>query len=278
MSSNNNNNNNNRNENRKQRVTGPRQQVLGQGPRSVPPAWRGPQPTMTRPPKRSEDGSKILVTGLPLDVSAKEVAELFVSTVGPVKEHWVVYDPTGKSKGVAFVHFARPADAGQARLKYNNKIVDQQKTIRVELIVDAAENVAPKLPPPPPPQPMSLIDRIAPAGAKKGPNPNQNNGPRQNHQNRALAIQQKRAEEVQAQAGQPQQQQQQQQIPNRPPGRAGHRMKKGPRRIQKQLAAEQIINGSGPARQHQRRRFKSAADLDKEMEEYTAAAPAVAAS
>jgi len=38
-----------------------------------------------------------------------------------------VYNSQGKSKGMAFVHFARAGDAANAKAKYHGKIVDGRK-------------------------------------------------------------------------------------------------------------------------------------------------------
>ena len=49
---------------------------------------------------------------------------LFVKTVGPVKEAFVVYNNQANSKGMAVVTFQRSEDAMVARKKFNGKIID----------------------------------------------------------------------------------------------------------------------------------------------------------
>ncbi|KIY47904.1 hypothetical protein FISHEDRAFT_44384 [Fistulina hepatica ATCC 64428] len=62
--------------------------------------------------------------------------ELFRKTVGPLKESFIVYNSHGKSKGMAVVHFFRPTDAAVAREKYNGKVVDGKRPIKIEIMSD----------------------------------------------------------------------------------------------------------------------------------------------
>jgi THO complex subunit 4 len=50
-----------------------------------------------------------------------------VKTVGPVRECFIVYNSSGRSKGIGIVEFHRPGDAVIARQKYNGKTVDGRK-------------------------------------------------------------------------------------------------------------------------------------------------------
>ena len=52
---------------------------------------------------------------------------LFVKTVGPVKEAFIVYNNQANSKGMAIITFQRSEDAMVARKKYNGKIIDGSK-------------------------------------------------------------------------------------------------------------------------------------------------------
>ncbi|OBZ65642.1 mRNA export protein mlo3 [Grifola frondosa] len=104
-------------------------------------------------------GSKIILSKLPLDVVENEVEVLFTRTVGPVKDVFMVYNSQGKSKGMAVVSFQRPGDAVIARGKYNGKIVDGRRPIKIEIIVD--EDGPQKIVTPPPNlQVPSLLQRL----------------------------------------------------------------------------------------------------------------------
>ena len=50
--------------------------------------------------------------------------ELFKKTVGPLKDSFVIYNSSGRSKGMAVVWFQRPGDAVIALQKYDGKFVD----------------------------------------------------------------------------------------------------------------------------------------------------------
>ncbi|OSD01408.1 hypothetical protein PYCCODRAFT_1468584 [Trametes coccinea BRFM310] len=114
-----------------------KQRVLGNPSTQPAPAWR---PNAKAAPGSSADlGSKILISRLPLDVVENEVEVLFSRTVGPVKDVFMVYNSQGRSKGMAVVTFARSGDASIARAKYNGKIVDGRRPIKIELVVDEDE-------------------------------------------------------------------------------------------------------------------------------------------
>ncbi|KAH9922537.1 uncharacterized protein B0H18DRAFT_879310 [Fomitopsis serialis] len=96
---------------------------------------------------------------------------LFAKTVGPVKDTFIVYNSQGKSKGMAVVAFAKPESAALAREKYNGKIVDGRRPIKIEIIKDDNEipSAAPEK------KSLSLLERIgqtsksAKLRTKKGP-------------------------------------------------------------------------------------------------------------
>jgi len=67
---------------------------------------------------------KIIVSNLPIDVNEAQIKELFSQTVGPLKEVTLHYDHTGRSKGVAAVHFQRKGDGTKAFQQYNNRLID----------------------------------------------------------------------------------------------------------------------------------------------------------
>lgn len=63
-------------------------------------------------------GTKILVKNLKFDILEDDVRELF-GTVGEVKKAEIVYDRSGRSKGIARVWFARRSDAEKALKQYD---------------------------------------------------------------------------------------------------------------------------------------------------------------
>ncbi|KAJ7185615.1 hypothetical protein C8R46DRAFT_1061217 [Mycena filopes] len=165
---------------------GAKQQLLGNHAGRAPPAWRGAAgpsngpfaangPARGRQVSTNEAGSKIFLSRLPMDVGETEIEELFKKTVGPLRESFLIYNSQGKSKGMAVVAFQRPGDAVIARSKYDGKIVDGRRPIKIEVIVESGA-AAPSLIPIAPPAPPSLFDRLqssrAPvAGPSKAPAP-----------------------------------------------------------------------------------------------------------
>ncbi|KAG1776348.1 hypothetical protein EV702DRAFT_1109994 [Suillus placidus] len=110
---------------------GAKRNLLGNQAGSVPPAWRDSKD------KQKERGSKILLSRLPVDVGETEVEELFKKTIGPLKECFVIYNTQGRSKGMAVITFQRPGDAAAAREKYDGKLIDGRRPIKIEIIVDS---------------------------------------------------------------------------------------------------------------------------------------------
>ncbi|KAJ7267005.1 hypothetical protein B0H12DRAFT_1099172 [Mycena haematopus] len=149
-----------------------KRQLLGNPAGHVPPAWRNVVPStgpfsavngqMRGRQATSEPGSKIFLSRLPMDVGEKEVEDLFTKTVGPLRESFLIYNSQGKSKGMAVVAFQRPGDAAIAREKYDGKIVDGRRPLKIEVIVESG-------PPPPPAAPPTLFDRLQTKGPIPGP-------------------------------------------------------------------------------------------------------------
>ncbi|GBE88613.1 hypothetical protein BKA93DRAFT_801971 [Sparassis latifolia] len=199
---------------------GPKRQLLGNQAGSAPPAWRINQPATAKRPIGSmnavEKGSKILLSRLPLDVGESEVELLFTKTVGPVKDVFLVYNSQAKSKGMAVVTFQRPGDAAVARQKYNGKIVDGKRPIKIEVVID--EDQRPQAAPAKPQAP-SLLQRLGavvpplarPAAAPILRSPIQKRGPQQAATPAAAA-------------------------PRRPNAKEKLRIKKGPKRVKKSVA------------------------------------------
>jgi len=183
-----------------------------------------------------EKGSKILLSKLPTDVGDNEVEILFTKTVGPVKEAFIVYNSQGKSKGMAVVAFQRASDAAVARAKYNGKIVDGRRPIRIEIIKDEDET------PQAPPKAPSLLERIGQPTARPA------------RPVAAPAV----VPAVQPQKPKPKPKPARANVPQQPVianAKARLRQKKGPKRIKK------VANVK-----------KSVAELDQEMEDYRASA------
>ncbi|KAG6918376.1 hypothetical protein DXG01_015028 [Tephrocybe rancida] len=184
-----------------------RAQVLGNAGPSPAARARATAPTngAGKATTQTAPTDKIIVSNLPIDVNEAQIKELFTQTVGPLKEVTLHYDQTGRSKGVAAVHFQRKGDGTKAFQQYNNRLIDGKKPMKIEIVVA--------------PAPASLASRVAPAEGA---------------------------------------------VPANGVARTGVR---GGRR-----------GGRGGGRPRKERPAKSAADLDAEMEDYTATnAPAAAA-
>ncbi|KAK7044684.1 Rna annealing protein [Favolaschia claudopus] len=143
-------------------VYGQKRQLLGNPARFVQPAWRNvpgpstgafsaPNGQMRGRQATTEPGSKIFLSRLPMDVGETEVEELFKKTIGPLRESFLIYNSQGKSKGMAVVVFQRPGDAAIARQKFDGKIVDGRRPIKIE-VIEAGASV--------PQGPPTLFDRL----------------------------------------------------------------------------------------------------------------------
>ncbi|MBW0460496.1 hypothetical protein O181_000211 [Austropuccinia psidii MF-1] len=84
-----------------------------------------PAKTLQLPPQMGQ-GSKIIVSNLPADVTENQIRELFYTTVGPVTRVTLSYDNRGVSKGTAQVEFKRNDDATLAFQQYNKRLIDQR--------------------------------------------------------------------------------------------------------------------------------------------------------
>ncbi|POM75164.1 RNA binding protein Mlo3 [Phytophthora palmivora] len=82
-------------------------------------------------------GTKILVKNLKFDILEEEVRELF-GTVGEVSKAEIVYDRSGRSKGIARVWFTRRSDADKAIKQYDGRTLDGQP---MQIALDADKNV-----------------------------------------------------------------------------------------------------------------------------------------
>jgi len=77
------------------------------------------------------------VKNLKFDILEDDVRELF-GTVGEVKKAEIVYDRSGRSKGIARVWFARKSDAEKALKQYDGRTLDGQP---MQLSLDEDKNV-----------------------------------------------------------------------------------------------------------------------------------------
>ncbi|KZT23605.1 hypothetical protein NEOLEDRAFT_1069231 [Neolentinus lepideus HHB14362 ss-1] len=113
----------------RRRGSGVKQQLLGKG---APAAAATPATKAARkvaaaaatPKAKPQPSDKIIVSNLPLDVTEAQIKELFHSTVGPLRTVQLNYDASGRSKGIATVHFQRQGDGTKAFQQYNNRLID----------------------------------------------------------------------------------------------------------------------------------------------------------
>ncbi|EJC98265.1 uncharacterized protein FOMMEDRAFT_162024 [Fomitiporia mediterranea MF3/22] len=71
-----------------------------------------------------QTAEKIMVSGLPADVNEQQIKELFTTTVGPLKDVQLHFNPQGKWNGTATVLFSRKGDGTKAYEQYNNRLID----------------------------------------------------------------------------------------------------------------------------------------------------------
>ncbi|KAI0261664.1 hypothetical protein BC834DRAFT_895358 [Gloeopeniophorella convolvens] len=140
---------------------GTKQQLVGTNAGQVAPSWRS---------TTLQQGSKIMLSNLPMDVAESELEDLFKRTIGPMKDVFLIYNNQGRSKGMAVVTFQRPTDAGLARTKYNGKVIDGRHKIKIEIVTDSDE-LPPRLFQDQAPGPPSLLSRIAGPHFQPSPKP-----------------------------------------------------------------------------------------------------------
>ncbi|KGB76504.1 THO complex subunit 4 [Cryptococcus deuterogattii R265] len=110
--------------------------------------------TVAAPQPFSAEVFKIIISNLPSDVTDAAVRDLMQSTVGPVKSVQMSYTATGKSTGTATVVFRNKGDARKAHASYHNRMIDNQRPMKVELAIDPNQARS------------SLVSRVAPAPAQ----------------------------------------------------------------------------------------------------------------
>ncbi|KAF7714686.1 Uncharacterized protein PECH_008283 [Penicillium ucsense] len=106
-----------------------------------------PTPTAPTP------SSKIIVSGLPSDVSEANIKEYFAKSAGPVKKVMLTYNQNGTSRGIASIIFNKADTAAKAAKELNGLNVDG-RPMKIEVVFDAS--FAPPVVPP-----KSLADRVA---------------------------------------------------------------------------------------------------------------------
>ncbi|EED13018.1 RNA annealing protein Yra1, putative [Talaromyces stipitatus ATCC 10500] len=122
---------------------------------------RGPVKGPAIGPTSPVNESKIIVSGLPHDVSEASIKDYFVKTVGPVKRVTVTYNQNGVSRGIASIVFSKPDTAAKAAKELNGTLVDG-RPMKVEVVVDATH--APQVAAPKP-----LSERVTQAKAQPKP-------------------------------------------------------------------------------------------------------------
>ncbi|CAG8034832.1 unnamed protein product [Penicillium salamii] len=111
-----------------------------------------PKPAHPTPVTHSAS-SKILVSGLPSDVSEGNVKEYFTKSAGPVKRVMLTYNQNGTSRGIASIIFNKADTAAKAAKELNGLLVDG-RPMKIEVVFDASHApVAPAAKP--------LTERIA---------------------------------------------------------------------------------------------------------------------
>ncbi|EPQ55003.1 hypothetical protein GLOTRDRAFT_111092 [Gloeophyllum trabeum ATCC 11539] len=153
----------------RRRSSGVKQQLIGKG---APAAAASPStkaarkaaaavaPAATTP----QPADKIIVSNLPLDVTEAQIKDLFQTTVGPLRAVQLNYDASGRSKGVATVHFQRKGDGTKAFQQYNNRLIDGKRPMKVEIVIStpvAQPSLAARVAPAP------VAAAVAPKTAKK---------------------------------------------------------------------------------------------------------------
>ena len=84
--------------------------------------------------------TKIIVHGLPADVTERQIREYMTTEVGPVSRIELAYDKNGASKGVVTVQFAKDGEyALKAANLLNGRVVDGRGKMRVEIVQSVKE-------------------------------------------------------------------------------------------------------------------------------------------
>ncbi|KAJ5200349.1 hypothetical protein N7491_008849 [Penicillium cf. griseofulvum] len=96
-----------------------------------------PKPAAHPAPVAQTGSSKILVSGLPSDVSEANVKEYFNKSAGPVRRVMLTYNQNGTSRGIASIQFNRADTAAKATKELNGLLVDG-RPMKIEVVYDAS--------------------------------------------------------------------------------------------------------------------------------------------
>ncbi|KAJ6079103.1 hypothetical protein N7467_008856 [Penicillium canescens] len=95
----------------------------------------GPKPAHPTPIVQAS--SKILVSGLPADVSEANIKEYFTKSAGSVKRVMLTYNQNGSSRGIATIIFGKADTAAKAAKDLNGLLVDG-RPMKIEVVYDAS--------------------------------------------------------------------------------------------------------------------------------------------
>jgi len=87
-------------------------------------------------PSSASRSNKIVVSGLPLDVTQDQIKEYFQKQVGPVRRVDIRYNQNGSSRGIADIIFSKPESATKAAKDLNGMLVDK-RPMKIEVVMDA---------------------------------------------------------------------------------------------------------------------------------------------
>ncbi|GMK57321.1 hypothetical protein CspeluHIS016_0401550 [Cutaneotrichosporon spelunceum] len=117
-------------------AAGARARYSGSAPRNVSQTQRAAAAAPAGAKPVTADATKIIISNLPTDVTEPQVRDLMQSTVGPVRTLHMAYTANGKSSGSATVIFKNRGDANKAHSTYHNRMVDNQRPMKVEIAID----------------------------------------------------------------------------------------------------------------------------------------------
>lgn len=120
------------------RASRPAAAPVGGIAKTTKPARGGGKATPATKATPTSGDSKIIVSGLPKDVTESQIKEYFVQSVGHIKRVELVYGPNSQSRGIANVTFGKPDGAAKAFQKLNGLLVDN-RPIKIEIVVGASQ-------------------------------------------------------------------------------------------------------------------------------------------
>ncbi|KAJ5757541.1 uncharacterized protein N7511_006235 [Penicillium nucicola] len=127
---------------RRQSVRNTRRRAGGRRP-ATKPAVGGVKKSTKAAPKPAhpaptvQASSKIIVSGMPSDVSEANIKEYFTKSAGPVKRVMLTYNQNGSSRGIATIIFAKADTATKAAKELNGLLVDG-RPMKIEVVFDAS--------------------------------------------------------------------------------------------------------------------------------------------